>query len=1499
MRRYFSLTLAAVRAITALSPGGRVSAQTEWTSKVDATVLEAAASGPTEFIVYMQAKADLGPAASLSTKEAKGAFVYEALSSTASTSQAGLVTQLQGLGASFQRFWIGNAVVTGGDSALLQAVASRTDVKFVYPLGKGRFDPPVDSTAAAELATTAEPSLVHVNADDAWALGYKGQGVVVAGADTGVRYTHQAIKRQYRGYDAATNTWDHDYNWHDAIHVPNTVGACPESSPEPCDDNQHGTHTVGTIVGDDGAGNQVGVAPEAKWIACRNMVEGFGVVPTYMECMQWLMAPTDSSGANPDPSKAPDVVNNSWGCVEGCASPLLKDMVDASRAAGIFYAVSAGNEGRAGACATIAVPLAVYDSSFTVGATNATNDNISSFSSRGPVLTNAVEGVAMQKPDIVAPGVGIRSATNASDSSYAALSGTSMSGPHVAGVVALILSANPALRGHVDDIEGVIRGSAVPLPATDLCGQVSPQRVPNYTFGWGRIDALAAVNLALETQPTANQYVGGEILDQAHNAPIPCELLSGPGGVPRSAKNLVHIANVCGIVGTDIEFQSRTDASGVVHDYAFVGTMGAGARIFDITDPRLPRYVGGYADPGWQGDVSVRGDLLTIGYDPILVAAHGSDCLRTANATTGQTRGGADIIRLAFDPALAALKAPLTFQTHRLGCYLNTVSGGAHTLTLHPSGEWLAVNTSSSGIEVVDLRNGDFSFVRKIPSSVAASAHDVFFSADGNTLYSAGVGSTRLVDVRDIFTREPTLISIVPNSPSAEQGADGHVVAISHQSDVTSDGRMLIVTDEKGGGLNNTSCNTSPTGAIGGAHFWALREITGIDKSAGATIEAPKKVGTWIYPNPTLALDALDPVLASLGRTERACTIHVFRAGGNGSASPGAIHPSYDGVSTLPANEMVAAHYGAGVWHIDTASAPGELDDNRTTWGRTLGWNVMPGAETWSAKEYKGYIYAGDMGRGFDVYRFGACDGVGCVDPLASPAPSPSPSGTPTPTPTPTATPTPTPSPTATPSPTPTPPFCPTEDELHQFESGSAGWSHEVAGNATGSTLSPEWRLVTDLNAKSASSSWNSDAKTLDLKDDRLIGPPVDLSSVSRVSFWHRFGFEEDFDGGVLEVSTDGGRTWTDVEAAGGVFLQGGYNGTIDTGFESPIAGRRAWTGGDATEVSGAMTLVVVDVSALAPAQNAIFRWRLAGDPLAIGALPGTGWWIDDVTFSGLATDCNEPPVANDDAAVTQEDSPVTLAVLANDTDPDGDTLFVRSFSDPANGSVIDNPDGTITYSPDAGFVGTDTFTYTASDGEFDDTATVTITVEARPNTAPVANGDSATTARNTAVTIAVLANDFDADGDALTLAGVTQPSSGTATANADGTVTYTPATNASGSFTFTYSIEDGHGGTATGTVTVNVGEPGAPLACFSYKPKEPKAGQQIGFDARCSADDSTPDSGLLYQWDFESDGVIDATGIRTTHTYDTAGTYTATLSVTDSQGNTDVLRRDVVVKPK
>ncbi len=251
------------------------------------------------------------------------------------------------------------------------------------------------------------------------------------------------------------------------------------------------------------------------------------------------------------------------------------------------------------------------------------------------------------------------------------------------------------------------------------------------------VPALVAAALVITLIPAATAQQ--EPLDHAHNAPIPCELVSTPGSVPRSAKNIAHLANVCGFVGTDIEFQSRVDASGKVHDYAFVGTMGAGTRIFDVTNPATPTFAGGYLDPGWQNDVQVRGDTLVIGFDWLVVGADVSACLKAKGVARGSVEeAGVDIVRLDFDPVTA------TFETRLVDCYLSSVpTGGAHTTTIHPSGKYLTVNTSFDGIEVVDIQRSPATLVRTIPETVADDAHDVSFSRDGNTLYSAGLDSTR------------------------------------------------------------------------------------------------------------------------------------------------------------------------------------------------------------------------------------------------------------------------------------------------------------------------------------------------------------------------------------------------------------------------------------------------------------------------------------------------------------------------------------------------------------------------------------------------------------------------------------------------------------------------------------------------------------------------------------------------------------------------------------
>ena len=228
----------------------------------------------------------------------------------------------------------------------------------------------------------------------------------------------------------------------------------------------------------------------------------------------------------------------------------------------------------------------------------------------------------------------------------------------------------------------------------------------------------------------------------------------------------------------------------------------------------------------------------------------------------------------------------------------------------------------------------------------------------------------------------------------------------------------------------------------------------------------------------------------------------------------------------------------------------------------------------------------------------------------------------------------------------------------------------------------------------------------------------------------------------------------------------------------------------------------------------------------------------------------NVPPVANDDAATAVSGVAVTINVLANDTDSDGGVLSVTTVSVPSNGVALDNGDGTVTYTSGAAFAGDDSFTYTVSDGQGGEgTATVTITVSvSSSNTPPIANDDAETAAEDSSVTIDLLANDIDADGDALIIASVTQPAAGTVTNNGDGTVTYTPDANFSGVDSFTYTVSDGRGGEDTATVTITVnGVNDAPIAADDSV--STTVGNPVSFNA--VANDSDVDGDTLFVQSF------------------------------------------------
>jgi serine protease AprX len=467
-------------------------------NKIAPWVLERTANGAqAEFLVVLSEQADLGRASELKTKQEKSRFVRDALWNKAQATQAPLVEWLKQRNIEHRSYYIVNMLWVKADQSIALELAQRADVARIEgnPAVQNKLPvQPVESdmksSASPDSPTAVEPGVNHTRAPEVWAQGFTGQTIVVGAADTGYRWDHNALKSKYRGWNGATA--NHDFNWHDSVH--SGGGTCGPNAPAPCDDNGHGTHTAGTAVGDDGATNQVGMAPGAKWIGCRNMNQGAGTPATYIECFEFFLAPYPVAGtpAQGNPALAPDLTTNSWTCPpsEGCSVSTLQAAVEAQRAAGIMTVVAAGNSGSA--CSTIVDPPAFYDAVYTVGALTTGTDNVAGFSSRGPVT---IDGSNRIKPDIAAPGTSTRSSTRTSTTSYGSLSGTSMATPHVAGAVALLWSAQPGLTNKVGQTETILNNATVHLSST-LCSSVA-NVFPNNVFGFGRLDIRSAVDQGL------------------------------------------------------------------------------------------------------------------------------------------------------------------------------------------------------------------------------------------------------------------------------------------------------------------------------------------------------------------------------------------------------------------------------------------------------------------------------------------------------------------------------------------------------------------------------------------------------------------------------------------------------------------------------------------------------------------------------------------------------------------------------------------------------------------------------------------------------------------------------------------------------------------------------------------------------------------------------------------------------------------------------------------
>lgn len=399
-------------------------------------------------------------------RDARATAVYQLLVDHARTTQADLRAELDRLGLAYTPYYLVNAVEVTGGPAVRAWLSRRDDVDRVLPSQRLRPLPlpPPATGGRAGLPADPEWNIALIGADRVWReWGVTGAGIVVGSADSGVDGAHPALAAGFRGGD---DSWLDPWN----------------GTTTPTDRIGHGTHTLGSAVGAEG----IGVAPGAEWTACVNLDRNLGNPAYYLDCLQFMLAPYPPGGdpfRDGRPVRAPHILTNSWSCppIEGCDRGVLRPAAEALRAAGIYLVVAAGNTGPR--CGSITDPPAPYPDVLTVGAIDR-EQRVATFSSRG-------EGTNPDKPDLVAPGVGVVSAMPGGG--YAAQSGTSMATPHLAGVVALMWSAQPALIGDVDTTTRLLHQTARPLPGgTEVsCGGIRA------LAGSGVVDAYAAVQAAL------------------------------------------------------------------------------------------------------------------------------------------------------------------------------------------------------------------------------------------------------------------------------------------------------------------------------------------------------------------------------------------------------------------------------------------------------------------------------------------------------------------------------------------------------------------------------------------------------------------------------------------------------------------------------------------------------------------------------------------------------------------------------------------------------------------------------------------------------------------------------------------------------------------------------------------------------------------------------------------------------------------------------------------
>ena len=660
-----------------------------YAQKIDAEVwktLQGSPDGTVTVLALLAEQADLSAAAQIADHDTRGWAVYNTLHDTATRTQADVLAQLTSLQSEghinrVKSYWIVNLILVQTNETGLWALAARPEISVILPEMKLEL-PTVLPGDIIQSPTAIEWGVTKIRAPEVWSTyGVTGAGAVAANVDTGVQYNHPALINQYRGNLGGGN-FDHNYNWFDPTFA----------TTAPTDGNGHGTHVMGTEIGDDGGTNQIGVAPDADWMAA------FGCCPSneaLLDAQQFIVTPTDLAGNNPNPSLRPDVVNQSWGGPDG--SQIFELVIASIRASGIFPAFSAGNNGSAAAdgCGRLGSP-GDNPSSFNVGSTDS-NDNISSFSSRGPNPFTGATG-----PEVSAPGSSIRSSLPGS--TYGSLSGTSMASPHVAGSVALLISLEPQLRGQIEQLEELLRKTAVPRTSSQTCGGVPGSEIPNNVFGWGRLDVKAAADMMYQAgvisgtvTSAGNPVVGGTVtfsrlgytLTTTTDSNGQYEVVAGAGTWNMTAfKYGYQTTTVNNVVVTqgNTTAQNFAISATVTHNYSgvirdIVTEAGVAARVSvanqNVIPPVMANSDGSYAIVLPEGQHFLR--IEHPGFDTIIqnilvtqTAIHDFDMTPRINYTVMDNQGGyplynwieasgGTVYNLDDDASSAAINLPAPF----------------------------------------------------------------------------------------------------------------------------------------------------------------------------------------------------------------------------------------------------------------------------------------------------------------------------------------------------------------------------------------------------------------------------------------------------------------------------------------------------------------------------------------------------------------------------------------------------------------------------------------------------------------------------------------------------------------------------------------------------------------------------------------------------------------------------------------------------------------------